>query len=92
MTPSVFTDGGSPRYQKRTFGRAIDGGDWRGGPSSVSFRVELSWALGDGITLFAYVEQYDVAGGDHRRTNAASGYRCAHNDWTHGGIGIRARF
>ena len=91
-TPSVFTDGGSSRYQKRAFGRAIDGGDWPAGFSSVSFRLELSWALGDGISLFAYVEQYEVAGCDHRRTNSASASRCAHNDWTHGVIGIRAKF
>ena len=24
--------------------------------------------------------------------NGASTYRCAHNDWTHGGIGLRLKF
>ena len=40
----------------------------------------------------AYVEQYEVVGGDVRRTNAASSSRCAHNDWTHGGLGLRVKF
>ena len=34
----------------------------------------------------------DVVGGDKRRTNAASSSPCAHNDWTHGGVGLRLRF
>ena len=93
FTPSVFTEGGSARSLRRTFGPNIDGTGWGGGGfGSVSFRFELAWAFLDGFSAFAYVEQYDVVGGDKRRTNAASSSPCAHNDWTHGGVGLRLRF
>ena len=46
----------------------------------------------DMMTLFAYVEQYEVIGSDERRINGESTYRCAHNDWTHGGVGMRLSF
>ena len=93
FTPSVFTEGGHAHVFKRTFGRNIDGTGWGGGGlGSVSFRFEFSWRFCDNCSAFAYVEQYDVVGGDQRRTNGASTYRCAHNDWTHGGIGLRLKF
>lgn len=93
FTPSVFTEGGNSRSLRRTFGPNIDGSGWGGGGfGSVSFRFELAWAFLDGFSAFAYVEQYEVVGGDRRRTNAASGSRCAHNDWTHGGVGLRLKF
>ena len=92
VTPSVFAEGGSSRNQKRVFGAKRGGGDWREGASSVSFRLEFGWRLSEQFTAFAFVEQYEVVGGDERRTNRASPYRCAHNDWTHGGIGVRMEF
>ena len=60
--------------------------------SSISARLELGWRIADWLSAFAYVEQYEVVGGDVRRTNAASSSRCAHNDWTHGGFGLRVKF
>jgi hypothetical protein len=39
-----------------------------------------------------FVEQYRVIGGEERDANGESGYRPVHNDWTHGGIGLRLRF
>ncbi len=62
------------------------------GVSSVSVRLELGWVIRPWVTVFAFVEQYDVVGGDARATNSAGTYRCAHNDWTLGGIGVRMRF
>jgi hypothetical protein len=92
LTPSVFAEGGSSRNQKRVFGAKRGGGEWRDGVSSVSFRLELGWKISDCLTAFAFVEQYEVVGGDARRTNGASSYRCAHNDWTLGGIGLRMSY
>ena len=92
VTPSVFVDGGSSRNQKRVFGAKRGGGDWREGVSAVSLRLELGWRISKCPTAFACVEQYEVVGGDERRTNRASGYRCAHNDWTHGGLGLKVKF
>jgi len=92
VTPSLFFDGGSSRNQKRIFGEKRGGGDWREGASAVSFRLELGWLINDNLSAFAYVEQYEVVGGDERRTNRASSYRCAHNDWTHGGFGVKLKF
>ena len=43
----------------------------------------------DWATLFAFVEQYEITGGDARDSNAASTYVSAHNDWTYGGVGLR---
>ena len=68
------------------------GGDWREGASAVSLRLEFGWRISEYLTAFAFVEQYEVVGGDERRTNRASSYRCAHNDWTHGGFGVRMKF
>ena len=90
VLPSIFVDGGSSRNQKRVFGPKC-GGDWQDGVSSVSLRLELGWSLSEHITAFAFVEQYEVVGGDERRTNRASSYRCAHNDWTHCGVGLKMR-
>ena len=93
FTPSVFTEGGNARGLRRTFGENIDGTGWGGGGfGSISFRFEFAWAFCGNLSAFAYVEQYDVVGGDRRKTNGASTYRCAHNDWTHGGAGIRLKF
>ena len=92
LTPSVFAEGGSSRNQKRVLGAKRGGGDWGDGVASVSFRLELGWKVSDCLTAFAFVEQYEVVGGDARRTNRASSYRCAHNDWTLGGVGLRMRF
>lgn len=92
VTPSVFAEGGSSRNQKRVFGDKRGGGNWRRGVSSVSVRLEFGWRISECVSMFAFVEQYEVAGGDGRRTTRASSYCCAHNDWTHGGIGIRMKF
>ena len=60
--------------------------------SSVSARLECVWRFNENIAAFVFVEQYRVVGGEERDTNGESGYRPAHNDWTHGGIGLRLRF
>ncbi len=93
LTPSVFVEGGNARNLKRVFGKNINGGDWGvGGAGSVSFRLETGWRFNECFSVFAFVEQYEVVGGAARDTNAASSYLCAHNDWTHGGIGVRCSF
>ena len=93
LTPSVFTEGGNARLMRRTLGPNIDGSGWGGGgAAAISFRLELGWNIMDWLSAFAYVEQYDVIGGDARKTNGASASRCAHNDWTHGGLGLRLKF
>ena len=92
VTPSVFAEGGSSRNNKRVLGAKPNDGRWGAGVSSVSFRLEFGWCITAWLTAFAYVEQYEVVGGEARRANKASGYLCAHNDWTHGGVGLRLRF
>ncbi len=92
FTPSVFAEGGSSRNQKRVFGAKRSGGDWGDGVASLSARLELGWRISTNFTAFAYVEQYEVVGGDARRTIRSSSYKCAHGDWTHGGVGLRMSF
>lgn len=92
FTPSVFAEGGSSRNFERVIGKRLDAKHWDDGVSSVSVRLEFSWKYNEIMSLFAFIEQYEVVGSDARRTNDLSSYRCAHNDWTHGGIGVRLSF
>jgi len=92
VTPSVFVEGGSARNFGRVIGPNVNGDGWSAGASSVSFRLETGWRFNEMFTAFAFVEQYEVVGGDARDSIAASSYECAHNDWTHGGVGIRMSF
>lgn len=92
FTPSVYAEGGSGRLQTRNFGKRADGGKLADGISAVSGRLELGWRINANLTAFGYIEQSGVAGGEVRRANAKTPYRCAHNDWTHGGVGIRVKF
>ena len=92
VTPSAFAEGGSSQNQRRVFGRRAGDKAWYDGVASVSFRVELGWRISENFTGYAYVEQYEVVGGEARRTNADSPSRTAHNDWTYGGIGLRMMF
>lgn len=92
VTPSVFAEGGNSRNARRVIGEKPGGGDWGSGVSSISFRLELGWKVCEEVSAFAYVEQYEVVGGEARRANGNSTYRCAHNDWTHGGVGLRLKF
>lgn len=91
-TPSVFAEGGNSRNYRRVFGARREG-DWPvGGVSSVSFRLECGWRINDNFSLFAFVEQYEVTGHTARKVNGGSSFSCAHNDWTHGGFGVRLKF
>lgn len=92
FTPSVYVEGGSSRNYRRVIGRRPDGERWYSGVSSVTFRMEAGWAICDNVSMFAFVEQYEVVGQAARHVNGASPYRCAHNDWTHGGVGLRFSF
>lgn len=92
IMPSVFVEGGSSRNQVRCFGEKENGGRWRSGISSVSFRLEAGWKFYTDMLAFVYVEQYEVVGNDARSANRDYDYDCAHNDWTHFGIGVRMRF
>lgn len=93
LTPSVFAEGGNARNFKRVVGRPVHDGNWGGGGvSSMSVRLEFGWSPCASATIFAFIEQYEIVGGEARRANAASSSSCAHNDWTLGGIGIRFRF
>ena len=69
-----------------------DGGRWSSGVSSVTFRLEVGWRLDEHLTAFAFAEQYEVTGQATRHAVSASSSRCAHNDWTLGGIGMRISF
>lgn len=91
-TPSVYADGGTSKLQKRNLGSKPDGGKWKDGVSSVTGRFELGWRINGNFTAFGYIEQYGVVGSEARRVNGRNPYKCAHNDWTHGGIGIRMKF
>ena len=92
LTPSVYAEGGSSRNYRRVIGTRTDGERWSDGVSSVSFRLELGWSFSENFSAFAFVEQYEVVGQAARHAISASSYRCAHNDWTLGGIGCRLRF
>ena len=92
VTPSVYTEGGSSRSNRRVLGDRPGGGSWRSGPASASFRLELGWRFCEHVSAFAFAEQYEVVGQAARHAIDASTYRCAHNDWTLGGIGCRLRF
>ena len=92
LTPSVFAEGGNVRCQRRIFGARSEGEDWRDGISSVSFRLEAVWRFCENVSAFAFIEQYEVVGGDARRANDDSSNRCLHNDWTLCGGGFRFRF
>ena len=93
VMPDIYVDGGNSRNYRRVFGESVDGGDWGvGGVSSITFRLEAGWQFCDWATLFAFVEQYEVTGGGARDTVDESANPCDHNDWTHGGVGLRMRF
>ena len=91
-TPAVYADGGDPRNARRVLGEEPEGCRWRSGVSSVTFRLELGWNVCESMTVFAFAEQYEIVGDDERRATDESSYRCAHTDWTLGGIGMRFRF
>ena len=91
-TPAVIFEGGNSRNQRRVLGPKGEDRHWNDGLASVSFRLELGWRATDWLSAFVFVEQYEVVGGDERRVNGASTYRCAHNDWTLGGAGVRVKF
>lgn len=92
VTPNIFLEGGNSYNQRRVFGKRPGGGKWSEGVASVTFRLELGWSFSENFSAFLYAEQYEVVGDSHRRVNGNSTYRCAHNDWTVGGGGIRLRF
>lgn len=92
VTPSVFFEGGSSRDIERVVGVKPDGGSWKSGVASVSFRLETGWRFNSNASAFVYIEQYDVIGGEARSVNGSKTYLCAHDDWTHGGFGVRFRF
>ena len=85
-------EGGSSRNYRRVIGVRTDGERWSDGVSSVTFRLELGWTFCENFSAFAFVEQYEIIGQAARHAISASSYRCAHNDWTLGGIGCRLRF
>ena len=92
LTPSVYAEGGSSRNYRRVIGTRPDGKRWHSGVSSVSFRLEAGWSICDNVSVFAFVEQYEIVGQAARHAVGSSSYRCAHNDWTYGGVGLRMFF
>lgn len=88
ITPELALDGGNDRNQTRVFGRKSGGEEIGSGFYSISPRLELGWKINDHFTVYAWIEQYEVLGAA-RDVNERSTYKCAHNDWTHGGIGLR---
>ena len=92
FTPSVFVHGGSSRNYQRSFGPRPDGRRWSDGVSSIVFRLETGWSYNKNFSAFLFVEQYDVVGQGAREATEESSYRCAHKDWTLGGVGCRIKF
>lgn len=92
LTPSVYVDGGSSRNYRRAIGTRPDGKRWHDGVSSITFRLELGWTVSENVSAFVFAEQYEVVGQAARHAIESSSYRCAHKDWTLGGIGLRFRF
>ena len=93
VTPTLYADGGNDLNYKRVIGTRRHGSTWDYcGATSVAFRLELGWQFCSEATAFVFVEQYEVVGDEARHANARSTYRCAHNDWTIGGAGVRFRF
>ncbi|MBQ3806864.1 MAG: hypothetical protein II840_02795 [Kiritimatiellae bacterium] len=92
LTPSVYVDGGSSRNYRRVIGTRPDGERWHSGVSSVTFRLELGWRVCENVSAFVFAEQYEVVGQAARHAIESSSYRCAHKDWTLGGVGCRIRF
>ena len=91
LAPELALDGGNARNQNRVFGKRADGSQIGNGFYSISPRLELGYSFNANFTLYAWIEQYEVMG-SARSVNADSTRRCAHNDWTHGGIGLRYSF
>ena len=91
LMPELALDGGNARNQRRVFGSVPSCGRLGGGFYSISPRREFGWRFNDYLTLFAWIEQYEVLG-SARTTNARSSNKCLHNDWTHGGVGLRVSF
>ena len=92
LTPSVYAEGGSNRNYRRAIGTRPDGERWHSGVSSVTLRLELGWSFLEHVSAFVFVEQYEVVGQDARSVIETSDNRCAHKDWTLGGVGCRIRF
>ncbi|MBO5941105.1 MAG: hypothetical protein J6R18_07930 [Kiritimatiellae bacterium] len=92
LVPSVFTEGGSSKCVERIVGKCPRGEKWNEGFASLTFRLELNWTIYKSLSVFAFAEQYMIVGGEERRVNSMSSYRCAHTDWTHGGFGAKIRF
>ena len=92
VTPSVYTEGGNSRNQRRVLGAKPGGGKWSEGVASVTFRIEFGWYVLENVSAFLFAEQYEVVGESQRRANSDSSYRCAHNDWTLCGVGVRMHF
>ena len=92
LTPSAYVEGGSSRNYRRTFGDRPGEDRWHSGVSSASFRMEASWSFCENVSAFVFAEQYEVVGQAARHANEKSTYRCAHNDWTLGGVGLRLKF
>lgn len=92
LTPEVAVDGGSSRNQNRVFGLMDDGDSIGSGFYSVSPRFEVGWRFNENFTVYGWIEEYSVMGHDAREVNRRSSYLCAHNDWVHGGVGVRLSF
>ena len=91
FSTDVSLEGGNDRNQNRVFGKSADGSSVGSGFYTLAPHFELGYAFGEHFTLYAWVEQYEVLG-SARSVNADYSYRCAHNDWTLGGLGLRIRF
>lgn len=93
VMPAVYFEGGNKRIWNRTLGKPKDRGSWTpGGIISMTMRLEAGWKVNDSLTVFGYVEQYEIVGGEARKANDALDYNCAHTDLTSGGIGVRLKF
>lgn len=92
VMPQVVTEGGSSGNNWRRLGKNVHGGDYPPGPASVTFHLEVGWALGSNVTAYAYVEQYDVILQDGRDTLDTSSAPEAHKDLTLGCVGVRFGF
>lgn len=93
LEPHLFVDAGPERWIRRRFGEWTDRpAHYRFGPDALSFHLHIRYQLGENVSLYAGIRQYDLIVNEIRRqTKARPGY-IARRDLTYFAIGLDIRF
>jgi hypothetical protein len=93
LEPHLFVDAGPERWIRRRFGERTDRpAHYRFGPDALSFHLHIRYQLGENVSLYAGIRQYDLIVNEIRRqTKARPGY-IARRDLTYFAIGLDIRF